>query len=106
MHWPVAGFLFILHYISYTLYVVFRGIPSLLSLALGIARTPDLAHLFVLGLVTGSLSFSGTYTSIPFIQAEVVVLGGWLPQQVFINCIAICNILPELLGIVAMFVRF
>ena len=78
-YWPVAGLLFILHYVGYALYVVFRGVPSPLSLALGIARTPDLAHLFVLGLVAGSLSFGGAYTSIPFVQAEAVVLGRWLP---------------------------
>jgi hypothetical protein len=87
-YWPVAGLIFVLHYVGYAIYVVFRGVASPLSLALGIARSPDLAHLFVLGLVAGSLSFGGAYTSIPFVQAEAVVLGGWLPQQVFIDCIA------------------
>jgi chromate transport protein ChrA len=105
-YWPVAGLLFVLQYVGYALYVVFRGVPSPLSLALGIARTPDLAHLFVLGLVAGSLSFGGAYTSIPFVQAEAVVLGGWLPQQVFIDCIAIGNILPAPLVIFATFVGF
>ena len=75
-------------------------------LALGIARTPDFAHFFVLGLVAGSLSFGGAYTSIPFVQAEAVVLGRWLPQQVFIDCIAIGNILPAPLVIFAIFVGF
>jgi len=105
-YWPVAGLLFVLQYVGYALYVVFRGVPSPLSLALGIARTPDLAHLFVLGLVAGSLSFGGAYTSIPFVQAEAVILGGWLPQQVFIDCIAIGNILPAPLVIFATFVGF
>ena len=105
-YWPIAGALFILQYVVYALYVVFRGFPSPLALALGIARTPDLSHLFVLGLVAGSLSFGGAYTAIPFIQAEAVVLGGWLPQQVFIDCIAIGNILPAPLVIFATFVGF
>jgi len=105
-YWPIAGTLFLLQYVGYALYVVFRGFPSPLSLALGIARTPDLSHLFVLGLVAGSLSFGGAYTAIPFIQAEAVVLGGWLPQQVFIDCIAIGNILPAPLVIFATFVGF
>lgn len=85
----VAGVLFVLQYVGYALYVVFKGVPSPVSLALGIARTPDAVHLFVLGLVAGSLSFGGAYTAIPFVQAEAVLLGGWLPQQVFIDCIAV-----------------
>ena len=105
-YWPVAGLLFVLQYVGYALYVVFRGVPSPLSLALGIARTPDLAHLFVLGLVAGSLSFGGAYTAIPFVQAEAVLRGGWLPQQVFVDCIAIGNILPAPLVIFATFVGF
>lgn len=105
-YWPVAGLLFVLQYVGYALYVVFRGVPSPLALALGIARTSDLSHLFVLGLVAGSLSFGGAYTAIPFIQAEAVILGGWLPQQVFIDCIAIGNLLPAPLVIFATFVGF
>jgi hypothetical protein len=105
-YWPIAGLLFVLQYVGYALYVVFRGVPSPLALALGIARTPDLSHLFVLGLVAGSLSFGGAYTAIPFIQAEAVILGGWLPQQVFIDCIAIGNLLPAPLVIFATFVGF
>lgn len=101
-----AAVLFILQYVGYALYVVYRGVPSPVSLALGIARTPDASHLFVLGVVAGSLSFGGAYTAIPFVQAEAVVLGKWLPQQVFIDCIAICNILPAPLVIFATFVGF
>jgi hypothetical protein len=71
--------LFTLQYVAYALYVVFKEVPSLVSSALGIAQTPDLAHLFVLGLVAGSLSFGVAYTAIPFIHAEVVLLGAWVP---------------------------
>jgi len=92
-----AGILFVLQYVGYALYVVFKGVPSPVSLALGIARTPDAAHLFVLGLVAGSLSFGGAYTAIPFVQAEAVLLGGWLPQQVFIDCIAVSRLFGETL---------
>lgn len=76
------------------------------SLALGIAKTPSLINLFVLGLVAGSLSFSGAYTAIPFVQVEAVLKGGWLPQRVFIDCIAIGNVLPAPLVIFATFVGF
>ena len=104
--YPVAALIFALQYVAYAVYVVFRGVPSPVSLALGITRTPDLSHLFVLGLVAGSLSFGGAYTAIPFIHAEAVLLGGWLPEQVFIDCIAIGNILPAPLVIFATFIGF
>lgn len=80
--------------------------PSPVSLALGIARTPSLVNLFVLGLVAGTLSFGGAYTAIPFVQVEAVLMGSWLPQSVFIDGIAIGNILPAPLVIFATFVGF
>jgi hypothetical protein len=104
--WVPAILLFILQYVGYALYVVFRGVPSPVSLALGIAKTPALVNLFVLGLVAGSLSFGGAYTAIPFIQVEAVLKGAWLTQRVFIDCIAIGNVLPAPLVIFATFVGF
>ncbi|KAH8672051.1 chromate transporter [Tricladium varicosporioides] len=104
--WIPAGILWVLQYVGFALYVVFRGFPSPLALALGIAQTPSLINLFVLGLVAGSLSFGGAYTAIPFIQVEAVLKGGWLPQSVFIDCIAIGNVLPAPLVIFATFVGF
>lgn len=77
-----------------------------MSLALGIAKTPSLINLFVLGLVAGTLSFGGAYTAIPFVQVEAVLMGAWLPQSVFIDGIAIGNILPAPLVIFATFVGF
>ncbi|PVI08324.1 chromate transporter [Periconia macrospinosa] len=104
--WIPAGILFILQYVGYALYAVYRGVPSPVSLALGIAKTPSLINLFVLGLVAGTLSFGGAYTAIPFVQVEAVLKGGWLPQRVFIDCIAIGNVLPAPLVIFATFVGF
>jgi hypothetical protein len=104
--WIPATLLFLSQYAGYAVYVVFRGVPSPVSLALGIAKTPSLISLFVLGLVAGSLSFGGAYTAIPFIQVEAVLKGGWLHQSVFIDCIAIGNILPAPLVIFATFVGF
>jgi hypothetical protein len=100
--WIPAAALFVLQYVSYAIYAVFRGIPSPVSLA----RTPSLINLFVLGLVSGTLSFGGAYTAIPFVQVEAVLLGAWLPQSVFIDGIAIGNILPAPLVIFATFVGF
>jgi hypothetical protein len=104
--WIPAGVLFILQYAGFAVYVVFRGFPSPVSLALGIAQTPSLINLSVLGLVAGSLSFGGAYTAIPFVQVEAVLKGGWLSQSVFIDCIAIGNVLPAPLVIFATFVGF
>lgn len=104
--WIPAIILFVLQYVGYALYAVFRGVPSEVSLALGIAKTPSLINLFVLGLVAGTLSFGGAYTAIPFVQVEAVLKGGWLPQRVFIDCIAIGNVLPAPLVIFATFVGF
>lgn len=104
--WIPAGVLFTLQYVGYAIYAVFRGVPSPAALALGIAETPSIINLFVLGLVAGSLSFGGAYTAIPFIQVEAVLKGAWLPQRVFIDCIAIGNVLPAPLVIFATFVGF
>lgn len=104
--WIPAGTLFVLQYVAYSLYVAFKDVPSPVSLALGIAKTPSLINLFVLGLVAGSLSFGGAYTAIPFVQVEAVLMGAWLPQSVFIDAIAVSNILPAPLVIFATFVGF
>ncbi|KAF3009810.1 hypothetical protein E8E13_010151 [Curvularia kusanoi] len=104
--WLPAIMLFTLQYVGYALYAIYRGVPTPVSLALGIASTPSLLHLFLLGLVAGSLSFGGAYTAIPFVQVEAVLKGGWLPQRVFIDCIAIGNVLPAPLVIFATFVGF
>ena len=95
-----------LQYVGYAVYVVFRGVPSPVSLALGIAKTPSLIKLFVLGLVAGTLSFGGAYTAIPFIQVEAVLRGAWLTQHIFIDCIAIGNVLPAPVVMFATFVGF
>jgi hypothetical protein len=104
--WIISGLLFVLQYVGYAVYVVYRGVPSPVSLAFGIAKTPSLPNLFILGLVAGTLSFGGAYTAIPFIQVEAVLKGGWLAQSVFLDCIAIGNVLPAPLVIFATFVGF
>lgn len=95
-----------MQYVGFAVFVVFWGFPSPVSLALGIAPTPSLINLFVLGPVAGSLSFGGAYTAIPFVQVEAVLKGGWLSQNVFIDFIAIGNILPAPLVIFATFIGF
>lgn len=74
--WIPAGAFFILQYVGYAIYIVFRSVLSPVSLALSVVKTPSTINLFVLGLVAGSLSFGGAYTAIPFIQVEAVLIGG------------------------------
>ncbi|KAI5776417.1 chromate transporter-domain-containing protein [Geopyxis carbonaria] len=97
---------FILQYVGYGIYVALRGVPTPVALGLGIAHNPSLGNLFVLGLVAGCLSFGGAYTAIPFVQVEAVLLGAWLPQDVFMAGLAIGNILPAPLVIFATFVGY
>ena len=104
--WIPAGILIVPQYVGYAIYAVFRGIPSPISLALGIAKTPSLINFFVLGLVAGPLSFGGAYTIIPFVHIESVLKDAWLSQRVFIDCIAIGNVLQAPLAIFATFVGF
>ncbi|KAF8985819.1 hypothetical protein BGZ46_001787 [Entomortierella lignicola] len=102
----VAGGVMLSNYVGYAIYVVFKGVPSPSALALGIAPVPDMPHLLALGLVAGSLSFGGAYTSIPFVQADAVILGGWLSKQAFLDGIAFGNAIPAPLVIFATFVGF
>ncbi|KAG9292644.1 hypothetical protein G9A89_007016 [Geosiphon pyriformis] len=93
-HW-IAALIYLLGIIGFIIYVVFKGIPTPASLGIGVSKEPDPGHIFALGLVAGSLSFGGAYTTIPFIRAEAVTIGKWLSQQTFLDMIAIGNIMPS-----------
>ena len=49
---------------------------------------------FVVGLMGGLVTFGGAYTAIPFVQYETVRAGGWIVNQVFLDSLAVCSILP------------
>ena len=51
------------------------------------------AH-FVIGLLGGLVTFGGAYTAIPFMQYETVFDGQWIPNQLFLDSLAICALLP------------
>ncbi|KAI9002174.1 chromate transporter [Hyaloraphidium curvatum] len=105
--YAAAGVIIAADIAGYVAYVATRGFPGRNSLAIGIApNPPDLGHLFALGLVAGVLSFGGAYTAIPFVQQEAVVLGKWLSNQVFLDGIAIGNVIPAPLVIFVTFVGF
>ncbi|KAI8607743.1 chromate transporter-domain-containing protein, partial [Chytriomyces sp. MP71] len=92
---PTAGYAtLILTYTSIVIYIALRGLPGNGALGLGVCKTPDLGRLSALGLVSGLLSFGGAYTSIPFALQESAVIGGWISQKVFLDGVALANILP------------
>lgn len=49
---------------------------------------------FIVGLVSGLVTFGGAYTALPFVQYEAVKSGGWIVNQVFLDSLSMCSILP------------
>lgn len=67
---------------------------------------PSLATLAWSGLRSGSLTFGGAYTVIPFLQQDAVVRGGWMTNAEFLDGLALSGILPAPLIIFATFVGY
>ncbi|TPX34317.1 hypothetical protein SmJEL517_g03016 [Synchytrium microbalum] len=105
MYWA-AGLVFLAGYGAYAAYFAVKGFPSAAALATGIASTPTLARIFAVSLMVGSLSFGGAFTTIPFMQQEAVVVGGWISQQRFLDGIALANVLPAPTVIFTTFVGY
>ncbi|KAI9327909.1 chromate transporter [Obelidium mucronatum] len=104
---PAAGWsILIVAYASAITYIALLGLPSETALGLGVSKTADLGHLSALGLVAGALSFGGAYTSFPFVLQEAVVIGGWITQKVFLDGVALANVLPAPTVIFSTFVGF
>ncbi|CAG8666874.1 5159_t:CDS:2, partial [Cetraspora pellucida] len=101
-----------LEIIGYGIYIgINKDIPSRNTLGIGVAKAdtgsgPDPGHTFALGLVAGSLSFGGAYTTIPFLQAEAVTIGQWMTVTTFLDSIAIGNIIPSPLVMFSTFIGF
>jgi chromate transporter len=85
---------------------VYYNINFLRSISLGIAPSPSLANLFLLGLMAGSLSFGGAYTAIPYVQNESIIIGKWLTLPTFLDGLALVSILPAPLVIFSTFVGY
>ncbi|HEY5809877.1 MAG TPA: chromate efflux transporter [Povalibacter sp.] len=66
----------------------------------------SLATLFWAGLKTGSLTFGGAYTAIPFLQHDAVNRGAWMSDAAFMDGIALAGLLPAPLIIFATFVGY
>jgi putative chromate ion transporter len=96
----------LIKYVIYTVLVSIYGFPQEQALSTGLAATPHPFQLFLLGLVAGSLSFGGAYTTIPIILQEAVVRGGWITRATFLDGVAIANVLPAPTVIFSTFVGY
>ena len=67
-------------------------VPQGVGVAAALGNTPGAQ--FVVGLLGGLVSFGGAYTSIPFIQWETVTSGHWVANQLFLDSLAVCALLP------------
>ena len=103
--WIALG-LVAIQYLVYGVLVGLYGFPSENSLSVGVSPSPSLERLFALGLVAGSLSFGGAYTTIPLILQEAVIRGGWITQQTFLDGVALANALPAPTVIFSTFIGF
>lgn len=85
-------------------------IPAILAPAAGTqssaASDVSLWFLFGVGLRGGLLTFGGAYTAIPFVRNLVVLPQGFLSDLVFLDGVAIANLLPAPLVIFATFVGY
>jgi chromate transporter len=58
------------------------------------------------GLIAGSLSFGGAYTSIGFVRQDAVVEQGWLTDTQFLDSVALAGALPAPLVVFTTFVGY
>lgn len=91
----------------YVSYVAYTGhYLSVSSEGIGVAPIPSYYSLYKLGLLCGSLSFGGAFSSIPFMQSEVTVIGTWMTTTQFLDGIALASILPAPLIIFTTFIGY
>ncbi|KAJ1568189.1 hypothetical protein HK096_007296 [Nowakowskiella sp. JEL0078] len=102
----IACIILFIGYSSLIVYIAFKGLPSNTALGLGIAQTPGLLQLFLLGLMGGLLSFGGAYTAIPFFLQEASVIGGWITQNKILTGVALSNVSPGPLVFFSTFVGY
>jgi chromate transporter len=58
------------------------------------ATAADAVALFGSGLRAGLLTFGGAYTAIPFLQHDMVVVGGFMTNDQFLDGLALSGVLP------------
>jgi chromate transporter len=71
-------------------------LDKLLPMGMGIGNSLGNTYVsqFLIGLVAGLVTFGGAYTALPFVQYETVTAGRFISNQVFLDSIAVCSILP------------
>lgn len=76
--------------------VVYGRMDSLVPMGIGVSRDlgNTFASHFLIGLLGGLVTFGGAYTAIPFMQYETVTSGHFIANEVFLDSLAVCSILP------------
>ncbi|HYO59508.1 chromate efflux transporter [Archangium sp.] len=67
---------------------------------------PSLLELLWSGLRSGTLTFGGAYTAIPFLQRDAVVTGAWMTNAQFLDGLALSGLIPAPLIIFSTFVGY
>jgi chromate transporter len=95
--WVVSAFVAVAPLAAFIAVIAVLG-PFTDFVPMGVGAARDLgntyaAH-FVVGLLGGLVTFGGAYTAVPFMQYEAVTDGKWVSNQVFLDSLAICALLP------------
>jgi chromate transporter len=101
----VAGAVLVLSVVGYILYRALAvGGASIELGATDVATNPpEYWALFVIGLLAGLVTFGGAYTTIPYVRAETLV---FLPTAVFLDAIALAQVIPSPLVMFVCFVGY
>jgi len=96
MRWTALAF-------ALAVVAVFAGViagvgPMDKLVPLGVGAAKNLGNTYgghvVVGLIAGLVTFGGAYSAIPFMRYECVDSGRWVGNQVFLDALAVCALLP------------
>ena len=76
--------------------IVYGRMDNLIPMGIGVAKDLGNSYVshFLIGLLGGLVTFGGAYTAIPFMQYETVTSGRFITNEVFLDSLAVCSILP------------
>ncbi len=86
--------------------VITGGFPHSNNILISVGSEPTYSGLFVLGLLTGLLTFGGAATALPFVFSAAVLNGQWLTEQQFLTSIALGSVIPAPLVMFVTYVGF
>eukprot|EP01137_Pigoraptor_chileana_P015215 Opistho-2@70889 len=91
---------------GYLVFAVLDGVPDKGTSITAGSGSNSLGNIFLNGLLAGLLTFGGAYTAIPFVRNLAVIRGHWMTTNVFLDGLAIANVIPSPLVIFVTFVGY